>query len=174
MKAIGYYGPLDIGYRYDARDGQYKVLDINPRIGATFRLFVGENGMDVARAMYLDLTGQEVVSMPAKEGRKWIVEDLDLVSSFRYCREGTLSFSDWVRSFRGIEEAAFMCKDDPLPVTAMIVSRFGEFIRRLLRAGLERFRGIGSGARRPSHQRRKRGTPPQEPAFDLINRRTGA
>ena len=174
MKAIGYYGPLDIGYRYDARDGQYKVLDINPRIGATFRLFVGENGMDVARAMYLDLTGQEVVSMPAKEGRKWIVEDLDLVSSFRYCREGTLSFSDWVRSFRGIEEAAFMCKDDPLPVTAMIVSRFGEFIRRLLRAGLERFRGIGSGARRPSHQRLKRGTSPKEPAFDLINRRTEA
>jgi len=49
MKRIGYRGILDIGYRYDARDGSYKVLDINPRIGATFRLFVAPNGMDVAR-----------------------------------------------------------------------------------------------------------------------------
>lgn len=48
MKRIGYKGILDIGYRYDARDGQYKVLDINPRIGCTFRLFVADNGMDVA------------------------------------------------------------------------------------------------------------------------------
>src|SRR5205823_874243 len=42
MKQLGYRGILDIGYRYDARDGQYKVLDINPRIGATFRLFIRE------------------------------------------------------------------------------------------------------------------------------------
>ena len=40
MKEIGYRGVLDIGYRYDARDGLYKLLDVNPRLGATFRLFV--------------------------------------------------------------------------------------------------------------------------------------
>ena len=40
MKRLGYRGILDIGYRFDARDGRYKVLDVNPRIGATFRLFV--------------------------------------------------------------------------------------------------------------------------------------
>jgi D-aspartate ligase len=56
MKDLGYRGILDIGYRYDARDGQYKVLDVNPRIGGTFRLFVGRNGMDVARALYLDMS----------------------------------------------------------------------------------------------------------------------
>ncbi len=133
MKAIGYRGVLDIGYRYDARDGLYKVLDANPRIGATFRLFVGENGMDVARALYLDLTNQEVIPSPAKEGRKWIVEDLDLVSSYRYFREGKLRVSEWIRSFRGIEEAAFISTDDPFPVSAMLVSRSAEFIRRLLR-----------------------------------------
>ena len=39
MQAIGYHGILDIGYRRDQRDGSYKVLDVNPRIGCTFRLF---------------------------------------------------------------------------------------------------------------------------------------
>jgi predicted ATP-grasp superfamily ATP-dependent carboligase len=60
VRAVGYKGILDIGYRYDARDGQYKLLDVNPRLGATFRLFVGHNGMDVARAEYLHFTGQPV------------------------------------------------------------------------------------------------------------------
>jgi predicted ATP-grasp superfamily ATP-dependent carboligase len=54
MKEIGYRGPLDIGYRFDARDNKYKLLDVNPRMGGTFRLFVGENGMDVAIAYARD------------------------------------------------------------------------------------------------------------------------
>ncbi|MBZ5516211.1 MAG: carboxylate--amine ligase [Acidobacteriia bacterium] len=91
MKEIGYRGILDIGFRYDARDRLYKVLDVNPRIGATFRLFVGQNGIDVARALYLDLTGQVVPCAPAREGRKWIVEDLDLVSCYRYHHDGKLT-----------------------------------------------------------------------------------
>ena len=72
MKAIGYQGILDIGYRYDRRDGQYKVLDVNPRIGCTFRLFAATNGMDVARALYLDMTGQPV---PALAGCRWTQMD---------------------------------------------------------------------------------------------------
>jgi D-aspartate ligase len=47
MQEIGYSGIVDIGYRYDRRDGEYKLLDVNPRVGATFRLFVDSNGMDV-------------------------------------------------------------------------------------------------------------------------------
>jgi D-aspartate ligase len=160
MKAIGYRGVLDIGFRYDARDGQYKVLDANPRIGATFRLFVGENGMDVARALYLDLTNQEVVPSPAKEGRKWIVEDLDLVSSYRYFCEGKLSVCEWIRSFRGIEEAAFISTDDPFPVSAMLVSRSAEFIRRLLRMARRMFRRNQRGLSRRA---------PDSPATSVSN-----
>ena len=78
MRALGYRGILDIGYRYDARDGRYKVLDVNPRLGATFRLFVGDDGMDVVRALYRDLTGQPIPASRACVGRKWLVEDLDL------------------------------------------------------------------------------------------------
>ena len=65
MHELGYRGILDIGYRFDERDGEYKLLDVNPRIGATFRLFVGDDGMDVLRALYLDLTGQEVAATTA-------------------------------------------------------------------------------------------------------------
>ena len=115
MKAIGYHGILDIGYRYDRRDGQYKVLDVNPRIGCTFRLFTAINGMDVARALYLDMTGQPVAPAESIEGRKWIVEDFDLFSAFRSRRNGTLKLREWAGSLRGIQEAACFAFDDPLP-----------------------------------------------------------
>src|SRR5262249_28224020 len=114
MRSLGYKGILDIGYRYDARDGKYKVLDINPRIGATFRLFAGHNGMDVARALYLDLTGQDVPPSCQREGRKWFVES-DFKSCLDYRREGSLTLRQWLRSLRGIEEAGYFAWDDLKP-----------------------------------------------------------
>ncbi|MFB3922534.1 MAG: carboxylate--amine ligase [Terriglobia bacterium] len=133
MKAVRYRGILDIGFRYDERDGKYKVLDVNPRIGATFRLFVADGGMDVARALYLDLTGQEVPRSSAPDGRKWMVEDLDLASCGRYYLEGALTFGQWVSSLRGIQEAAYFAWDDPKPFLTMLAVRSVEVMRRLSR-----------------------------------------
>jgi len=115
MKAIGYRGILDIGFRFDARDGSYRLLDPNPRIGQTFRLFVSREGWDVARLLYLDLTGQPLPQATPVEGRKWIVEDWDLESSLDYRREGTLTVGDYYRSLRGIAEAAWWARDDRAP-----------------------------------------------------------
>jgi D-aspartate ligase len=115
MKAIGYRGILDIGYRFDQRDGQYKLLDVNPRIGGTFRLFVGEGGLDVLRALHLDLTAREVPPTTSPDGRRWLVEPLDLTSSLVYARRGDITLGEWVRSFRGVREAAWFARDDPLP-----------------------------------------------------------
>jgi predicted ATP-grasp superfamily ATP-dependent carboligase len=115
MKAIGYQGILDIGYRYDARDGRYKVLDVNPRVGSSFRLFVGTNGMDVVRALYLSLTGQPVPATRAHEGRKWIVENQDLSSCLVYRRDRKLTLWEFVKSFKGVKEAAWFATDDWKP-----------------------------------------------------------
>ena len=132
MKAIGYKGILNIGYRYDARDGQYKILDVNPRIGSTFRLFVDDNGNDVARALYLDMTGQPMVPGVAYDGRKWFVEDLDLDSSFLHHLEGNLGFKQWLNSYRGVREAAYFAADDLLPFLEMLELRLGSFLNRSL------------------------------------------
>jgi predicted ATP-grasp superfamily ATP-dependent carboligase len=120
MKAIGYRGPLDLGYRYDSRDGRYKVNDINPRIGAMFRLFVGQNGMDVARALYQDMTGQPVLASSTQEGRKWIVEDCDWISALRYWRDGKLTLKGWRQSLAGLNEASYLALDDPWPMAGAV------------------------------------------------------
>jgi D-aspartate ligase len=120
MQAIGYKGILDIGYSFDLRDGSYKVLDINPRVGQAFRLFVAENGMDVVRSLYLDLTDQDQIHpITPKEGRRWIIEDFDIISSFHYYQEDTLKLGEWIRSFRNLEEGAWFSRKDPLPFLLM-------------------------------------------------------
>jgi D-aspartate ligase len=121
MKQLGYRGVLDIGYRYDHRDGEYKVLDVNPRIGATFRLFVGHNTLDVARALYLDMTGQAVPAAVSREGRKWLVE-LDFKSCIDYHRDGTLTFREWRESLRGIEEFGYFRSDDLRPFARFVIA----------------------------------------------------
>lgn len=138
MKAIGYQGILDIGYRLDPRDGQYKVLDINPRVGQAFRLFVSENDHDVVKALYLDLTDQEQpATSPSREGRRWMIEDYDIISSLDYRREGTLTFGDWVRSFKGLEEGAWFDWRDPAPMLEL-ASRYS---RRVIPWTAKKLRG---------------------------------
>jgi len=129
MRAVGYRGILDIDYRYDQRDGSYKLLDPNPRIGSTFRLFVDANGMDVVRFLYLDMTGQSLPAAVPSQGRKWIVEDGDIESSLDYLREGQLTVREWIRSLRGIDEAAWFARDDLRPFWRMV----GRFARQTLR-----------------------------------------
>jgi D-aspartate ligase len=129
VEGTGYRGILDIGFRFDARDGRFKVLDVNPRLGATFRLFVGDDGLDVVRALYLDLTGQPVPWSRAWPGRRWLVEDLDLVSSARYFADRVLGPWEWARSFAGVEECAWFASDDLRPFARMC----GGFVARAVR-----------------------------------------
>jgi D-aspartate ligase len=133
MRAIGYRGILDIGYRFDERDGQYKLLDVNPRIGGTFRLFVADNGVDVLRAMHLDLTGRAVPPTDLPTGRRWLVEPLDVTSSIVYRRRGDIRFGGWLRSFRGVREGAWFARDDPIPFLALWARLAAEGISGLIR-----------------------------------------
>ena len=161
MKALGYRGILDIGYRYDPRDGQYKCLDVNPRVGATFRLFVGERGLDVVRALYLDLTGRPVPSDRARPGRKWVVDNVDPVSSFRYWRDGHLTVGEWARSLRGIDEAAFFDPRDLGPLVAMMLDAGRRVGRKLRRASAGRRHGPTRGLHRGLEWTEALGSPRQ-------------
>jgi predicted ATP-grasp superfamily ATP-dependent carboligase len=141
MKAIGYRGALDIGYKFDPLTGLYKAIDANPRIGRTFRLLVDSCGMDVARALYLDLTGQPLQVGEPREGRQWVVENFDLVSSPKYCRDGKLGLRGWLRSYKGVEEAFWFSRDDPAPFLAMLWHSFrwgcGKLLAKVSRAGFK-------------------------------------
>ncbi|MGH2404243.1 MAG: carboxylate--amine ligase, partial [bacterium] len=114
MKGAGYRGPVNIGGKFDRRDGQYKVLDVNARLGASFRLCLSEAGLDVVRVLYLHLTGQRVSAQHGLIGRRWLLEE-DLFAFRRYVRDGRLTYGQWWRSLRGVHECAWWAPDDPKP-----------------------------------------------------------
>lgn len=115
MQGIGYRGCVGIGYRFDSRDGLYKLLDVNARVSGVFRLFAGSNDMDVVRICYLDLTDQSPPPTGLRPGRKWMLED-DVPTAFGAIRDGSLTVRQWLRSIRGVRESHWFAPDDPLPL----------------------------------------------------------
>lgn len=116
---IGYRGIMDLDWRFDGRDGRYKLLDFNPRLGAQFRLFSTDMKIDVVRALYLDLTGRRPCVGTPIEGRTFMLDVHDVLASWGYWRNGSLTIREWLRSLRGPHEHAWYSADDPLPFLLM-------------------------------------------------------
>jgi len=133
LQRLGYRGIVDMGVRFDERDGTYKVLDVNPRIGSSFRLFVADGGLDVARALYLDMTGQSIPAASAAPGRRWWVEDRDTVTALKLLRTGELRLPAYLGSLRGVDERALLARDDLRPVAALIRAKTANLVRGLFR-----------------------------------------
>ncbi|MBN0046660.1 ATP-grasp domain-containing protein [Streptomyces actuosus] len=118
IKQIGFAGIIDLDLRFDRRDGQYKLLDFNPRMGAQFRLFENEWGVDVVRAMHLDLTGRPVPEGEQRDGHRYIVENIDLPALLAYRRSGYTTPHAPARPTG--TELAWLAGDDPLPFLTML------------------------------------------------------
>ncbi|MGW0082624.1 carboxylate--amine ligase [Streptomyces sp. NPDC003393] len=118
VKQIGFTGIIDLDLRFDRRDGQYKLLDFNPRVGAQFRLFENEPGVDVVRAMHLDLTGRPVPEGEQRAGRRYLVENIDLPALIAYRRSGYTTPHAPAKASG--TELAWLAGDDPLPFFTML------------------------------------------------------
>jgi predicted ATP-grasp superfamily ATP-dependent carboligase/cation diffusion facilitator CzcD-associated flavoprotein CzcO len=119
LARVGYRGLLDLDIRLDARDGQYNLLDFNPRLGAQFRVFRDTAGSDVALAAYLDLTGQAIPPGEQVNERRFLVENYDPLSALANWRRGELGLRSWVSSLRTVDETAWFARDDLRPFGLM-------------------------------------------------------
>jgi D-aspartate ligase len=156
LRAISYRGIMDLDYRLDLRDGEYKLVDFNPRVGAQFRLFEDDDAVDVVRALHLDLTGREVLRRPQVGGRVFIVEHSDLLASMSYRRAGDLGPRSWLASLRGTRrELAWFARDDLTPFVLICARFLLRGVQRALRlqprsaarAPTPRFLPVGRGGR---------------------------
>ena len=127
-RAIGFRGICDLDWRLDPRDGQYKLLDFNPRLGAQFRLFERTDGMDVVRAMHLDLTGREIPLASQVDGRRYVVENLDLPAAVAYRRAGERH----PRPSNSRRELAWWAADDLVPAVLAYARSVAVGGRRIL------------------------------------------
>ncbi|WP_234535757.1 ATP-grasp domain-containing protein [Streptomyces shenzhenensis] len=102
---LGYRGVLDIDFRQCGTTGRYHLLDFNPRPGAQFRLFSDASGLDVVRALHLDLTHRPLPRAAPRAGRAFVVENYAPFAALRPAPGG--------------RELAWHAPDDPAPGRAM-------------------------------------------------------
>jgi predicted ATP-grasp superfamily ATP-dependent carboligase len=147
LEGLGYRGLAGVGYKYDPRDGGYKLLDVNARLSGVFRLYGATDGMDVVRLSYLDLTGQPLPPQPkVLSGRKWMLEQ-DILAARECMREGTLTFWQWLKSMQGVRETHWFAFDDPRPGIEWFKKNVGPSLslRRLLRRKQRAERNVLAG-----------------------------
>jgi len=118
LQAISYSGLVDIDWRQDSRDGGFKIVDCNPRTGMNFRIFENEAGIDVVRALHLDLTGRPIDRSQATEGRSLVVEPWFFLSLIRGGRAALTRETDKPKLTRR-RELAWWSADDKLPFLVM-------------------------------------------------------
>lgn len=153
---LGYRGILDLDFRLDAASGRHHLLDFNPRPGAQFRLFTDPDGLDVVRALHLDLTGRAVPTARSVPGRRFVAENYLLLSALR----GALGRRGPGPAERPpaapSTECAWFAADDPLPFVAMGVAS-------LVRAAKKAAPRLHRGDARPRHapHASHRATPPR-------------
>ncbi|MGW4023594.1 carboxylate--amine ligase [Streptomyces sp. NPDC005009] len=104
---LGYRGVFDLDFRRCGTPGRYHLLDFNPRPGAQFRLFADSAGLDVVRALHLDLTGRPLPDGDPVAGRSFVVENYAPFAALR------------TASASGGRELAWYARDDRAPGWAM-------------------------------------------------------
>jgi D-aspartate ligase len=131
--AVGFRGIADLDWRLDARDGVFRLLDFNPRIGAQFQMFETEDAVDVVRALHLDLTGRARPTLPQVEGRRFVIEHLAAPAALAYRQTSGTHRSAGANgtAFRPRTKRAWSSVDDPLPALAVAVRLGVPAARRL-------------------------------------------
>jgi D-aspartate ligase len=120
LKAINYYGLVEVEFKQDPRDGQLKMLDVNARTWGFHSLGVPA-GIDFPYLLYADQVGKSVESSKAKAGVGWLraVTDVPTVASDLWARE--LSLRSYLKSLRNTRTESVFCLRDPLPTVAEVL-----------------------------------------------------
>lgn len=114
LRAIDYYGLVELEYKRDIRDGAYKLLDVNARTWG-YHTIGSSAGVDFAHLLYRDQMGDDVDEVTARPGVRWVRLTTDLPNAVRDIRGGTLNSRDYLRSLKGIDAEAVFSLQDPIP-----------------------------------------------------------
>jgi predicted ATP-grasp superfamily ATP-dependent carboligase len=79
LESIGFDGLAEVEFKFDPRDGKYKILDVNPRTWGWHTLGKAA-GMDFAYMLWRQAVGLEVAPVTTHRNATWIREITDFVS----------------------------------------------------------------------------------------------
>jgi predicted ATP-grasp superfamily ATP-dependent carboligase len=146
LDRVGYCGPAEVEYKYDDRDGRWKIIEVNARTVMQNRL-PAALGRDMEYMAYRDALGDPPPGVePVADGNVlWTETHKDLAAAF--CEDG-MTIGRWLRSRRGRTVYAFFAWDDPLPAVTRLpeatTAVAGTICRRWFPKVYARIKGRGS------------------------------
>ena len=114
LAATHFTGLVEVEFKKDLRNGQFKVLDINPRVWGWHTLG-GRAGVDFPYLLWLLARGAPVPHVRGRAGARWIYTSADLRVAIGGILSGDFSFASYLRSLHSPLESAIFSWDDPAP-----------------------------------------------------------
>ncbi len=123
-------GLVEVEFKRDPRNGQFLLLDVNPRVWGWHTLSK-RAGVDFPYLLWRLVTGQSVPEVHGRSGQRWMRMATDVPMAIQEILNGRLSLRAYLQSLRGPKESAVFAWDDPLPgflefplLAAMLGKRF--------------------------------------------------
>lgn len=117
LRAIEYYGLVEVEFKLDPRDNRYKLLDVNARTWGYHALGTPA-GVDFPYILFMDQLGEPVAPLRARPGVSWVRLVTDLPEGIGEVLRGHLSLFSFLKSVLKSNVEAVICADDPLPSVA--------------------------------------------------------
>jgi D-aspartate ligase len=114
LKAIDFYGIGEVEFKRDARDGKYKILDVNARAWG-FHALGPAAGVDFSYLLFADQMGYPVEPARARPGVGWLRLITDLPVAASDLLTGYLSPSKYFDSIRRTKVESVFASGDPWP-----------------------------------------------------------
>jgi D-aspartate ligase len=136
LEGLGYTGLMEAEFKYDRRDGHYKLLDLNPRVWGWHTL-TRPGGVDFPYFMWRLAQHLSVPEVRVKAGYRWVRMTTDLPASVREIIGGRMSMASYFRSLRSPLEHAVIAADDLMPffleVPMLTIARFTQRLHEFRR-----------------------------------------
>jgi D-aspartate ligase len=114
LRAINYYGLVELEYKLDPRTSQYKLLDVNARTWGYHSLGYGA-GVDFSYMLYCDQMGLAVSPCKSPAGIGWVRMTTDVPAAIMAYLGGDLDLKSYFRSLKNCKVEAVFSSKDPLP-----------------------------------------------------------
>jgi len=114
LRAIKYYGLVEVEFKYDPRDGQYRLLDVNGRTWG-YHTIGRPAGIDFPYFLFADQMGEPVEPCIGKSGVRWVRLLTDLPTGTLGILKGQLGARAYLKTLREYDEEAVFSWEDPLP-----------------------------------------------------------
>jgi D-aspartate ligase len=120
LKAIDYYGLVEVEFKLDPRDGEYKLLDVNARSWG-FHSLGSAAGVDFSYMLYADQIGKPLSPCRAKPGIGWLRLLTDVPTAISDMLNKSITLQEYWASLRKTRVESIFCRTDPLPSLAEVV-----------------------------------------------------